>query len=100
MSVPAHSLRPDANKFTLTPHVEEALCQFITHRLGIVIQDHQLETIRQVVEEACQRFGLKNAESYLQILEKEQQHVFPELEFLASRITVGESYFFRDAVQM
>lgn len=83
----------------IAPVFEEALCRFITKRTGIVIQDHQLRNLREVVGQACLRYGHTSGEEYLAVLEAAPL-VTPELEFLIAGITIGESYFFRDAESM
>lgn len=85
--------------FQLTPALEEALCRFITQRTGIVIQDHQLKNLREVVARACRRYGYSDCTQYMAAMEADQL-VTPELEFLIAGITVGESYFFRDEESM
>ena len=85
--------------FQLTPALEETLCRFITQRTGIVIQDHQLKNLREVVARACRRYGYSDCRPYLAAMEADQL-VTPELEFLIAGITVGESYFFRDEESM
>lgn len=85
--------------FLLTPALEEALCRFITQRTGIVIQDHQLKNLREVVAQACRRYGHASASEFLAAMETSLL-VTPELEFLIAGITIGESYFFRDEESM
>jgi len=78
---------------------EEALCRHIRGRTGIVIQDHQLDNLRATVSEVCDKFGYASCEEFLDFLQQCDQYV-AELERLISRITVGETYFFRDQSQM
>lgn len=89
----------DSAAFRLTPAQEETLCRFITRRTGIVIHDHQLENLREVAGQACQRYGHASCGQYLAAMEADPL-VTPELEFLIAGITVGESYFFRDEESM
>ena len=85
--------------FSVSVLCEEALCRHIRGRTGIVIQDHQLDNLRETVSEICDKFGYANCEEFLDFLQQCEQYV-PELEWLISRITVGETYFFRDQSQM
>lgn len=101
MRTTAHE-RPDGgnqHRDSLDPAGEEALCRLITERTGIVLHDHQLRGLRDTVAQACTHFGYAGAAAYRQAL-TEKASFSPELEFLVAQITVGESYFFRDAAQM
>ncbi len=89
----------DSPAFQLTPALEEALCRFITQRTGIIIQDHQLRNLREVMAQACPRYGHASCKDCLAAMEADPS-VTPELEFLIAGITVGESYFFRDEESM
>lgn len=78
---------------------EESLYHLIIHRTGIVLRDHQMPVLRSALAEACTYFGHSDTEVLLQRL-KQNNNPAPELEFLLTRITVGESYFFRHTEQM
>ena len=78
---------------------EERLCAFVRERTGLRIHDHQLETLRRTVADACVRFGHADCAGYLASLEAVRGDS-PEHEHLIAGITVGESYFFRDQAQM
>lgn len=78
---------------------EESLCAFVHERTGLRIHDHQLETLRRTVVEACARFAHDNCADYLEALRTSRANA-PEHEHLIAGITVGESYFFRDQAQM
>lgn len=78
---------------------ENELKQLIRTRTGIVVQEHQLENLFAVVTTAMKRFGHLKSESYLDSLRIAEANS-PELEFLVTGITVGESYFFRDTAQI
>lgn len=91
--------RGNEHRDSLDPAGEEALCRLITERTGIVLHDHQLRGLRGTVAQACAHFGYAGATAYRQAL-TEKASFSPELEFLIAQITVGESYFFRDAAQM
>ncbi len=77
---------------------EQAFCQFIQQRLGMEIRDHQLARLRKTVDSACTHFGLSTAGDYLKRLRNGSPSSEEQI-FLFSRITVGESYFFRDENQ-
>lgn len=78
---------------------EEALHALIIRRTGIVLRDFQMQVLRQALTEACASFGYGDEAALLQELSRKQSSA-PEFEFLLTRITIGESYFFRHAEQM
>ncbi len=91
--------RAALEKLVLTAEAEEAYCRLIRERSGIVVRDGQLVILRNAVVDACQRFKLKSSDDYLDLL-GDRTATCPEMEFLISAMTVGESYFFRDAIQV
>ncbi len=78
---------------------EEALHALIIRRTGIVLRDFQIRALRQALAEVCTSFGYGDEASLLQELSRKRSSA-PEFEFLLTRITIGESYFFRHAEQM
>ena len=90
---------PSGLEVHLSPSFDKELRKLICERTGIVTQDHQQENLNKVVATAMQRFGYEHCESYLEFLRSAEKDS-PELEFLVSGITVGESYFFRDTGQI
>ena len=78
---------------------EEQLSRLVRERTGIRLHDHQLDTLRRTVTEACTRFGHSGCDDYLAAL-RQARASSPEYEHLIAGITVGESYFFRDQAQM
>lgn len=92
-------MRDRHRKYPVSVPCEEALCRHIRSRTGIALQDHQLDNLRQTVGEICDRFGHASCEEFVDFVLRSDQYV-PELEWLISRITVGETYFFRDQSQM
>ncbi|NNG13724.1 MAG: hypothetical protein HKM22_01030 [Gammaproteobacteria bacterium] len=78
---------------------EEGICRLLQERTGIALQDHQLKNLHNTVAAACQRFNYPDSNSYLQAL-LTADDISPEFEFLIGGVTIGESYFFRDASQM
>ncbi len=77
----------------------EWLTQVVRRRTGIVLQPYQLDNLPATVQGACERFGYRDVDAYLRHLD-EGVASSPELEYLVARITVGESYFFRDDEQL
>src|SRR5438046_2874297 len=88
----------DNNIFSLIKDMEKEFVQLINARLGIVIKSHQLEDMRKTILQGCNQFNC-SPENYLKIL-KHGADNSPELEYLVTGITVGETYFFRDARQI
>jgi chemotaxis protein methyltransferase CheR len=79
----------------------ELISQFthlIRERLGIIIHSHQKNDLIKVIENACKKFDL-TPEEYFKELNEVPDHS-PFIEHLATSITVGETYFFRDSNQM
>lgn len=76
----------------------EEFIRVIGAKLGIVIHQHQLDTLKKVVEEACVKFDCSPGE-YLELI-KGSDEDSDVLEHLVSGITIGETYFFRDSRQM
>ncbi len=99
MEVLKNSAIPPDGKFTLSKQCQEAFCRFILSRTGIIIQEHQGESLCSAVVSACRRFGYTHADEYLNKLEH-GAHPPHELDYLISAITVRESYFFRDQYQI
>ncbi len=83
----------------LAPTQVEQLTQLVRRRTGIVLQPYQLDDLPKIVQGACVRFGYRAAAAYLQHLDAGAVNS-PELEYLVARITIGESYFFRDDEQL
>lgn len=92
-------MRPIDPPIRLNPLTESLLRQLLRSRTGIVLQSYQLETLEEVVLGACRELGYRFPEEYVRALERADGHS-PEMEYLVTRITVGESYFFRDEAQI
>ncbi len=76
----------------------DAVCEsdlrgWITEHLGIVVQDHQINTLQQAIREGCGQFGFDHCGQYTAEIAAGNKAVE---EHLIAAITVGESYFFRD----
>jgi len=81
------------------PHDLRLLRQAIEARLGLVVHAHQLDNLAAAATEACERFGLSGPAALHATLAGAAEDG-PLLEHFIERLTVGESYFFRDAAQM
>lgn len=77
---------------------EEFLYGLITQRTGIALREFQMPVFRQALADACKKFGYRDTE--LLYASIQQQDSSPEFEFLLTRVTIGESYFFRHAGQI
>jgi chemotaxis protein methyltransferase CheR len=73
----------------------ERLRDFVTSRLGLVFEDAKLDFLAETLEQRRKALRLRDADSYLSRLD-----VGPaagdELRTLATQLTVGETYFFRN----
>lgn len=99
MSVIKLNLPERAKQIEITPKCEEQFVSFLYQKLGLVIQDHQLRSMRDTIEQGCHLFGYREAEAYLETLEFSSTSS-PEMEQLIAGVTIGESYFFRDHKQI
>ncbi len=70
----------------------------VKSRLGINVQDNQVDNLLKIITKACEKFDC----GPLDILEiiKSGSSDSPEIEYLTTHITIGETYFFRDKRQM
>ena len=71
----------------------------IEARMGLVFHPHQINTLVSTARDAAERFGYADAEHLAQALPGLRDGA-PLLEYLITRLTIGESFFFRDAAQM
>lgn len=78
--------------------LESEFIKIILEKLGITIHKHQRQDLIKIIENACQQFKC-TPDEYLQML-KCATDKSSLLDHLISRITVGETYFFRDKAQM
>ncbi|MES0371935.1 MAG: CheR family methyltransferase [Mariprofundaceae bacterium] len=99
MSVVKLKLPERAKKIQITPECEERFVSFLYRKLGLVIQDHQLRSMRDTIEQGSHLFGYRECEAYLKALEFCSTSS-PEMEQLIAGVTIGESYFFRDHKQI
>ena len=77
----------------------DSLRRLVERRMGLVFHPHQLPTLIDATHETVQRFRYADARQLQHALTQLPDGA-PELDYLISRITVGESFFFRDAAQM
>lgn len=77
---------------------ENDFIRLICSRLGIVINDYQRNDMNKAILQSCRKFSF-TPEHYLNMLMNCREDS-PLLEQLISAITIGETYFFRDAHQM
>jgi chemotaxis protein methyltransferase CheR len=86
-------------EYDLDTSGEDDFLQLITERTGILLHDHQLQSLHTTIDKACLLFGYTSKADYLRALSAGTS-LSPQFEFLVSGITVGESYFFRDTAQI
>lgn len=77
---------------------QENIIKIIRHRFGIVIHSHQLNELNKILVGAFTKFSI-SPEQYLQVLAESPEST-PLLNDLIAKITVGETYFFRDKNQV
>ncbi|MBE9527190.1 MAG: hypothetical protein IME94_09485 [Proteobacteria bacterium] len=87
------------SEIKLTEICEICFLDFIHANLGLIIHDHQMTPLRSSIIETCLHFGYNKPEDCLNALINGTS-TSPELEFFVARITVGETYFFRDSIQV
>jgi chemotaxis protein methyltransferase CheR len=78
--------------------MEGKFITLVRERLGIIIHNHQQNDFHKIIAEACKKFNY-TAQEYYQIISEASDHS-PVIEELVTGITIGETYFFRDANQM
>ncbi|MDD3518393.1 MAG: hypothetical protein PHQ14_08595 [Chromatiales bacterium] len=88
-----------AAQASLTSPQREALLEALRLRTGLKLQPHQMADVDGIVRDACERFVYRDVEELLHAL-KADAGVTPQLEYLVGRVTIGESYFFRDDEQL
>lgn len=75
-----------------------AFSAFIKNRLGIIVHSHQLNDLKKLITQGCKKFHCSPAEFFYQLQSSSDQSSL--LEDVIAKITVGETYFFRDKKQM
>ena len=78
---------------------QQTLERILWERTGIVLQSYQKEGLGQVLTSAREHFGYETIPAYLDALARATSTA-QEMEYLIARVTVGESYFFRDDEQL
>ncbi|WP_077036125.1 protein-glutamate O-methyltransferase CheR [Pelomonas sp. KK5] len=76
-----------------------SMAPLIRQRLGLVIPEHLHADLEQALADAAGHFGYASAR-HLADSFAALNDAAPELNYLVGRVTVGESFFFRDAAQM
>lgn len=76
----------------------DAFIDFIREKTGIAIKKSQHDTLKKAIIAACVKFKISPENYYATLLQCPNDS--PLLEYLIAHITVGETYFFRDANQM
>lgn len=77
---------------------ENEFINIIHERLGIVIHKHQKVELYKAIAYACEQWNCSPQEYLNKLIRNTQDS--PIYEQLITRITIGESYFFRDKSQM
>jgi len=77
---------------------QEKVIRIIRQRFGIVIHSHQIHELNKIIHDAFVKFSV-SPDEYLLLLEKSAEST-PVLDDLMTKITVGETYFFRDKKQV
>lgn len=90
--------KTDKDILYMIKEYESQFIQLVHDRLGIKIRSQQINELHQVVIEACKKFDC-SPQDYLQMLNN-CSNESPLLEHLIAGVTIGETYFFRDAKQM
>jgi len=77
----------------------ELLRRQIESRIGLVFHPHQIDNLADTARAAAANFGYADTDALAAALAALDDGA-PVLDYLISRLTVGESFFFRDAAQM
>lgn len=77
---------------------QHQVIHLIKQRFGIIIHSHQLKELHKILENAFEKFSI-SPENYLRALAESPEST-PLLDDLLAKITIGETYFFRDKHQM
>ncbi|ABK44339.1 MCP methyltransferase, CheR-type [Magnetococcus marinus MC-1] len=78
---------------------ERALAQLVRQRLGITVRDHQILPFRRGIQQTLDRFGLSSYAALTDLIRHASGND-PIMESLVAGVTVGESYFYRDPLQI
>jgi chemotaxis protein methyltransferase CheR len=73
--------------------------ELIAARTGLVFEAHHRESLTRSILQAARDFGMNEPKAYLDVLRLKSTNS-PAWHALLNLITVGETYFFRDAAQM
>jgi len=76
----------------------ENFLTFIRNRLGILVRDYHIDDLKKLILKASEKFNCEPSD-YLEILQQ-CDDTSPLLEHLIAGVTIGETFFFRDARQI
>lgn len=74
--------------------------QIICDQIGLIIPENEQATLSQILCERVNFLKMGSQQAYLTFLKSTLQESDEEWAFLANRLRIGESYFFRDSGQM
>jgi len=86
-----------SDNFILFPQDEAHFINFINENYGLIIQAHQLNNLRFTIQFICEKYKIYLPAVLLNKIKNDVQCA--ECIELIKKITVDESYFFRDEVQ-
>ncbi len=78
-------------------HIKDEFIRLLRERAGLMIKNHQVYELEQTITLCCQQFSLDPAALLEKLTQCTEQD--PLFEYFMAGVTVGESYFFRDAEQ-
>lgn len=81
---------------TVTTSATEVVAAYLTERIGLSVAGHRRAHLFKQIADAMARAGATNGDQYCARLEQDNDS-FDEL---VARVTVGESYFFREPGQL
>lgn len=71
---------------------------FLNQRFGLIVQEHQLSSLKSSIAQSCQKYSYSTPAELLASI-RENNHA-DALNYLIKNIVVTESYFFRDEQQI
>jgi chemotaxis protein methyltransferase CheR len=88
-----------SDRVTPTPRDVAAFRSVIAHQLGLAFDDGRVETLASFLGRRARTLGIP-VTSYVERLEDGGDFTVKEVDAAARELTVGETYFFRDADQL
>jgi len=86
------------SKMLLSEYDTHCFSEFLQLSYGLKILSHQLDNLQTAVAAVCQHYQLSEPAQLLQKIK--QDPLCPERIMLVGKITIDESYFFRDDLQI